>query len=180
MFSPKFCRRCLISFLLFGLILCCAADEPAPAEGRPFWNAPLVSSTPDLQAILRQSGWPQASALTGFMGMSGGLLSANQPTVWLARSADSLYVAWRAPVLKGRKLPASATGRDGPVWNDDAIEFFIDSGRTHREYYQFIVNAGGVRYDGRSRDAAWNGDWQVSTAKDDTARAGLPRSLLKP
>lgn len=148
------------------------ADAPQ-ASGRAFWPVPTVSSTPGPEVLLADEGWPQASAFTGFSLLSTGLLSRSQPVFWLARDASHLLVGWRVPKLAGRRLKRQATGRDGRVWDDDAVEIFLDPGHTHSDYYQFIVNSAGARSDAHGRTTAWNADWEIAVTQDDAAWAGV-------
>ncbi len=148
-----------------------AADAPG-AGGKPFWSVPLVSAIPTAQELAAVASWPQASALTGFSGLSSGQLSRLQPVVWLARTEAALVVAWRVPRLGQAPFAKGVGDRDGAVWNDDAVEIFIDPGHTHRAYSQLIVNPAGALYDGRGRDPSWSSTAEIGVAESATAWAG--------
>jgi hypothetical protein len=95
-------------------------------------NVPLVSERPRAAALAREGHWAGAGAISGFRCLTTGAPARRQPVVWLARS--------NPPV-------AACPVRDGPVWNDDAVEFFVapESGARYR---QVVVNAAGTVYDG--------------------------------
>ena len=60
---------------------------------------------------------------------------------------------------------AKADARDADqVWQDDCIEFFVEPVKGSGEERHFAVSAGGMLYDSRNNDKAWNGDW-TATAK---------------
>jgi len=85
---------------------------------------------------------------------------------WLAYDAENLYVAVRCgePNLPG--LVMKATQRDGPCWEDDSIELFVATDPARKTYYQFIVNAADVMFDGKGWDKAWNGKWTAATGRE--------------
>ncbi len=149
------------------------ADAPGDDGTRPLWSVPEVATVPVPTTLLQGGEWPEAAAFTGFSELSSGVLSRSQPVVWLARDGQRLYMAWRAPRVKGAPLAQATTERDGPLWNDDSIELFLDPGHTHRDYLQLIINAAGTLYDGRGRDPSWNSDAQVQTAVGAEAWAGV-------
>jgi len=161
----------LVSLILLPLVAA-SADDPV-ACGRAFWTAPTAASCPVPQAFLSPDPWPQASAFTGFAGLASGVLTRNQPVFWIARDDSRLLIAWRVPRLGKGPFAKAATERDGPVWNDDAIEVFLDPGHTHKDYFQFIVNAAGTLFDARGRDATWNADCDVKVAENANAWAGV-------
>ncbi len=66
---------------------------------------------------------------------------------------------------------------DQPVWEDDAIEFFVQPDVAEKRYYQFIVNAAGSRFDSEGKDPAWNGVWE---SRVETASAGWRGRILIP
>ena len=67
-----------------------------------------------------------------------------------------------------RELLANATERDGPAWQDDSVELFLDTNRDRRTFYQIIVNPKGVFFDqdAGAKDLAgpkWDGPITVAT-----------------
>ncbi len=47
--------------------------------------------------------------------------------------------------------------RDGPVWESDSFEVFVDCGQV----YRFAVGASGAMYDARDGDSSWNAPWRA-------------------
>jgi len=147
------------------------ADDPLQGA-RPLWCVTTPAGAPGPEALLAGKDWP-SSCLTGFVELASAKLSRSQPVVWLSCDGTALHVAWRIPRLGDAPFAAGATERDGPLWNDDSFEVFLDPGHTHREYLQFIINSAGTLYDGRGRDASWNSGAEVSVAQDAAAWAGV-------
>jgi hypothetical protein len=58
---------------------------------------------------------------------------------------------------------------DGPVYADDSVELFLEPVAGSGNYFQFVTNVVGARYEGAGMDKSWNGAWEaVATAKDGT------------
>jgi hypothetical protein len=67
-----------------------------------------------------------------------------------------------------KELVAKVHQRDGDVWNDDCLEFFLDTNRDRKMYYQFDINPIGTVYDGTGvGQKNYNADVQVATSRDD-------------
>ena len=63
---------------------------------------------------------------------------------------------------------AKARPHDGPVWEDDAVEIFLQPPGSEA-YYHFAVNAAGSQYEARctsgNLDAGWNCEWQAKAGR---------------
>jgi len=64
-------------------------------------------------------------------------------------------------------------GRDEPVWEDNAVEFFVSPGTDLRHYYELDATPLGGQFDARNEwwwktDSTWNGAWQVAARLDGT------------
>ena len=77
--------------------------------------------------------------------------------VHCARTPSALCVAFRC--FHGRKdqMVTAVTSHDGPVWEDDSVEVFLDAQDTQFSYYHFVINARGALYDA-SNNAPRRGD----------------------
>ena len=85
------------------------------------------------------------------------VLSDRQTTVFLSGDAENLY--WGA-VSAGENLKTVVKNRDGNVWEDDSLEFYVTSGRDNAPMHHFIVNSADAVYDAviarGSEDPRWN------------------------
>jgi hypothetical protein len=67
-----------------------------------------------------------------------------------------------------KEMIAKIHDRDGDVWTDDCIEFFLDTNLDRKTYYQFDVNSLGTVYDGTGiGQRNFNANVQVATSRDD-------------
>ena len=89
-------------------------------------------------------------------------------TAWLLSHGDSLYLAVRAEKESLKHLVAKHTERDSDVWQDEALELFIDPWSSrHDRYFHVAINAKGTLRDARERDdLTWNAAWEVATGRD--------------
>jgi|GEM_PF-2559068 len=123
-------------------------------------NAPTFSGNPPvIDGKMDPGEWDGASAAPVCL-TSNGDLASPRGRFYVGRSAGNLYLAFvtdsmlRMPVAKALK-------RDGNLWEDDAVEFYL---KADSYTYQVIVNSSGVIYDNRSGDAAWNGPWKAAVS----------------
>lgn len=146
-------------------------------------DVPLVT-VPQVPLTAGQPDWRFAPQVTGFQLAQGGRLAKQQTFAQTGYDARNLYVRFRCPVPDTKKLQGEKQERDGAVWQDDAVEFFVDPLQSKKRFYHFIVNCRGSRYDSRDGDAAWNGEWdcavEVSAEKSEwTCALVVPFSTLE-
>ncbi|MCX7597376.1 MAG: hypothetical protein N2512_00720, partial [Armatimonadetes bacterium] len=135
--------------------LVCHAVGPVPMV-----TAPLIGDNSIvLDGALTEGVWRQAQQPAPFLRLGAMDLAPVQPVVLVCRDSANLYVGARLPKLPGAPVKAAVSQRDGPVWEDDALEVFLDPGRTKARYYQFIANAGGTQWDSAGKDGGWNAAW---------------------
>ncbi len=67
--------------------------------------------------------------------------------VGILSDAENLYFLVTAMEPSPEKLRVRTTEKDGPVWGDDGMEFFIYPPTADNSYYHLIVNTKGVVYD---------------------------------
>ena len=95
-----------------------------------------------------------------------------------------LYLGFVCSEARMAALKADVTERDGRVWTDDAIEFFLDPDRGHERYFHLVANAAGVQYDrqvGANETRDWDADWRVAVARGKTGwtvEAAVPFAAL--
>ncbi len=127
----------------------------------PMVAPPTVVGGVVVDGALTDAAWGTAQQVAVFRGLSGGL-PASQPVVLVCRDAVNLYVGASLPKPKGTLPKMTVSNRDGMVWEDDALEVFINPGATGSRYYQFIANAAGTQWDSAGKDGAWNASWQAA------------------
>ncbi len=153
-------------------------DDPAV----PLVAVPAVARTIQLDGRLEAAEWVQGGGPSALVSVPGGVPVEPQPRVLVAFDAEALYVGARLPLAGGGRPVAGVTDHDGSLWEDDALEVFVDPGHSHATYYQFIVNSVGVRWDSRGRDSSWDGAWEAATGTEDdawTAEIKIPFASLE-
>lgn len=156
-----------------GVVLAAAAGEAAA----PVLSAGYLTVPPVMGPEVDPSQWRAAGATDTFFTLGSGQRVPDAPLLRAAFDDRCLYLAVTVPLPTGARPKADARERDGQVWNDDAIEVFVDPAGLHQCEYQFIVNAAGARADLRDQDPTWNGDWEaVATVRPDgwTAVLAVP------
>lgn len=133
----------------------------------PAYTVRRVGSPPDIDGVLTEYASAEALCLSTIKG-------GNTFEVRLLWNDDALYLSY---LVTDTDLLAEVTKRDGDVWLDDSVEWFIDilgndgGGRDPKANYmlpddfQGIVNVSNIQLDSRGTDEAevdiiWDGDWQ--------------------
>lgn len=153
-----------------------SAKDLGIARGLPWIVIPQITRPPTIDGTLAKGEWSGASEVADFV-VAGSEKPYQYPTkAWIATDGRMLYVGARCGLIDGQPPRAVTKQRDGSVWLDDAVEFYIQSG-PGEHYYQFIVNAGGTRYDGRhvyergvlKPGPSWNVDYKAKTGREKDA-----------
>lgn len=138
-------------------------ETPAPAPAAeadklPEAVIPVPAVPPVIDGALDDACWQQAPLLPmGFLW--GGLEKPKQKTeVRVLADREAFYVAFTCSESHMQQISAEKTERDSEVWQDDDVEVFLLPGRTpSANYYQVLVNAGGVVADlFPAGDLAWD------------------------
>jgi hypothetical protein len=140
-------------------------EQSCSYTGTSLHNLLKATSTPVIDGNLGE--YTLAEALT-FSPSSGG----NTVTVKTLWDAEALYFGIE---VADTELNASVTTRDGSVWSEDAIEWFVDtyndggsldpnSPYMRTDDYQGIVNIINTKYDAQGTTSgtpsgSWNGAW---------------------
>ncbi|MHB0999342.1 MAG: family 10 glycosylhydrolase [Armatimonadota bacterium] len=153
---------------------------PDKVQPLPEISVPVISSAPVIDGKLDDSVWQQASsALIQVTNLGHDVTRTTD--VKIIRDNLNLYIGFRASEPRTGSVKATVTERDGPVFQDDSIELFLDPQGTGAVYYHFAMNTLGTRFDQKVSDTAWNGDWQgaVSVGSDSwAAEISIPFSIL--
>lgn len=147
---------------------------------------PATDKAPELDGSLKDPVWSKAAVIDKFYYYQDkGTKLDNQTKVYMLHDKDNLYIGFKCFEKNMGKLKASQLPHDGNVFADDSIEMLFDTTNNKFDYLQLCFNAAGSRFDmqcagghnlgantfavnyGRKkvRNAAWNADWQVKTAK---------------
>lgn len=137
------------------------ADQPTRF---PELLIPRISQAPAIDGTIHADEYAGFAAATGFVKLPSERITAHQPVFRIAYDDKAFYLAVSSPEI-GRMPQTNITRRDGNVWEDDGIEFFLVPERAKTgDFYQIIANYAGVIFDQFMRPGqspaeciAWNG-----------------------
>jgi hypothetical protein len=130
------------------------------AAGGPPWRivAAHVEQPPKIDGALDDPGWDRARRVGPFRIANTTRLCKEQMLAFVLYSDDALFFGFAAEDADVTGGPSARDSDD--VWQTDCAEIFLSParGRTAAEWFQFIVNSAGARYDG-SLDAKVGAKW---------------------
>lgn len=146
-------KTCLLAAVLLGLT--------ASA-----FDLPLAKRTPAVDGVLSPGEWDEGVTLAGFLSHVPSLRLApgNEGTATFLSDGKTLFVAFHVKAHNidiGGGLKATADRRDGPVYDDDAVELVVEGDEAGRVAH-FVVNSKDVVFDRLAKpgndvvDVAWN------------------------
>ena len=119
-------------------------------------EAPLEFSvarkTPNVDGKIGKNEYPFSAEGLRVVAKGSAVYSSIQNRWYCAWDEKNFYAALKAP---GGKLLTAADTRDGHVYNDDCVEFFIQH-PVNKKVYQFIFNSKGTVFDSSGGNPAWN------------------------
>ncbi|MFH1075055.1 MAG: carbohydrate-binding family 9-like protein [Candidatus Firestonebacteria bacterium] len=175
-------------------------------------NCAKISEAPVLDGEINEAVWQKCESVTGFLYNFEEEISKNQlegkfkdmqgkpalqqTTAWVCYDDKNLYLAFKCEEPNPAKMKAGAQGQDDVIWQDDCVEFFLDSENTKTSYYHIILNSQGVPYDhyvksvkkGKKNQVAldknirWNTEGEIKAFVGDTfwsVEASLPLASFK-
>jgi hypothetical protein len=123
---------------------------------QPPLSIPRADEAPSIDGDLSESAWdrPADVPLLGRMDQSReGILSTS---VWLTAHEQGLSVAFRCEEPQPDRMRLNVEQRDGNAFLDDCVELMLAPEGQENAYYQFVVNAQGVLYDGKRFDGSFD------------------------
>ena len=164
--TESLARRARDELALVGEAPAGAADGPTT---RPTAVARRLAGELTIDGTLDDPAWADAVPVAHRPGGE----SVGQYDARVLWDDRALYLGVRVPEPSPGTVRAEVTTRDGPVWQDDCVEFFLAPGRSTSRYVQLIVNAAGTYYDGtgstRSTSAVWDSGATVASDRADGA-----------
>ncbi len=124
----------------------------------------LFASTWTPMIVIPEAESAKTAAYFGELAVVDGSAKADVVTRgWLWTQGDKLHLRVEADEPLMSEIPKAVTKRDGSVWEDDTIDFFIRT--TEGKVFHYIFNAIGTQYDELDGDKFWNGTWTVSVER---------------
>ena len=144
---------------------------------------PSADASITIDGVIKPDEWNKAAQVTNFTGFETKepIKADAQTTAYATFDSTNLYLAFRA-VGPTDNLVTKVADRDGPVWEDDAMEIFLQPEIGKEDYYQFVINSKGVIFDTKGmKGGLWNGPWKAATsvASDSwTGEVSIPLKAL--
>lgn len=101
-----------------------------------------------LDGIMDESAWRNAAAVTNFVTPRPSVPADPQTSALLMADNDFLYVGFVCYEPHIEKLVRQIKGRQGALWSDDCVEFFLDPTSSGAWVYHWIVNPNGAQWEG--------------------------------
>ena len=98
---------------------------------------------------------PYMYVIDGYMKPEDLPYSDRSPKSYFAWDDECIYFAM---VSEGSNLKSSVTEHDGPVYNDDSVDFFVSHNGSKSPLHHFIFNSLGTVYDAKDDDRSWNAE----------------------
>jgi len=134
-----------LSVLLFSFVWVkaeAAAETPVPEIG-----ISKAISAPVIDGKLTDEAW-KTSVQTGDFMQSDGEKTVEQKTIaYISYDDNNLYIAFKCFDAGLKDLVAEQAQRDGPLWEDDSVEVFLDPANEQKDFYHIIINPKGAIYD---------------------------------
>jgi hypothetical protein len=135
---------------------------------RPRIMIPLLSDEPNLDGKLTDPFWERAARISGFVGLEKNDLAAGRPVVYVAYTSKGLYFGLDRKLPAGMSPRAVLSQHDSAIYQEDAIEMYMQPKGMNDGFYQFIGSAIGTQYDMRSDGkkadvGGYNPEWQMKT-----------------
>ena len=168
------------------------SGSPTPAQELPtrdfMMRAVKTAAAPDIDGVLEADEWRDAARVGDFLQYQPvwGNPAEFATTVFLLYDNTHLYVAFEAH--DPDPLISQMTVRDGPLWNDDSVQIYLDSFHDGRSGYYFMTNVLGTQLDGRvsedgnSDDQEWDAPWRSATERTETGyttEIAIPLSAIQ-
>mgnify|MGYP006288846209 FL=1 len=151
-------------------------DDPRPLLSKPERNTEIPEGAkttksgyfedpPRIDGLLGDKAWKDCEVIYDFKIVTGALPADHPGKVRIGYDEKNLYMAIECLEKNLPGVVADVTERDGPCNLDDSVEIFIDTNLDRKTYFQFMINANGVLYDG----FGWNARWDADDIRVETA-----------
>ncbi len=124
-----------------------AAYEDYVSNYREVKIYPLMDKI-KIDGMLDEPDWKNSETTTRFRLAFGENPIRQQTGIKLTYDADNLYVGFECQEPRPKELKTTVRKQDGPIWEDNDVELFINDPMMGGNYIQLLVNAAGVVCDG--------------------------------
>lgn len=148
-------------------------------------SAAYTGSAITVDGVIDEPAWSSTEILGPFRVCNDSQTTETLSTAKVLYGDDALYVAFEFGEPNMDLLVATNTQHDAGVWGEDSFELYINTDGLRLPFYKFTANAIGTKSEtvqsADGIDDAWNGEWEVKTARNAggwSAEARIPYSTL--
>jgi hypothetical protein len=145
-----------------------------------------IAEPPVIDGRLDDACWEQATHVDGFWRERIDAPEHERTEAWLCYDSRAIYVAFRCHDSRPSEIRYDQKKRQGSLYRDDQVQFWLDVENKSQNFYSFRVNPAGTQEDrvpgGASEKIEWRGDWRAAAAIDEggwTAEMAIPFSILR-
>ena len=137
---------------------------------------PKITIPPKIDGRLNDGCWKEMAILKDFVFHKDGEPASEQTIGHLGYDDKNLYIAFKCLDLQVENIVAYEKEHDGRVWEDDAIEIFLDTNHDKNSYYHLITNSIGTQFNQlrntakritTPKDEKWNANWEIKTSVEE-------------
>ncbi len=152
----------------------CRLEPVSDYRAEPFVlivDIPRLAAAPKIDGAVAENEWAGAAAIDNLMVPATTNVAVPLTKYRAGFDDQAVYFAFRCELEPGAKPQVKTKKHDGPVYDDDSIEFFIWPAGSPSNYYQLVVNSIGAYFDAKylmepgtgnllASDNSWNPQWQ--------------------
>jgi hypothetical protein len=157
-------RHCLTFLVLLAVVPGAGGALAQSKYKPPVVVCPLAAQAPVLDGRIEGGEWAGAGVLSDFILLGSQGMPTLKTHVYLLHTAAALYIGAQMDDDKPSELVANITSRDDRVFDDDALEFFVDTSGQRQGHAHLAVNSRGAQFDEYDHDVAENFEWNVVAA----------------
>ncbi|KPJ52119.1 hypothetical protein AMJ39_08590 [candidate division TA06 bacterium DG_24] len=135
--------------------------------------SPTLKTAPKIDGLLENDVWDDLVPITVFGSPDGERRGTETLRFYFGHHDEHLYLATWCRESSVGELVANTTAdeRDGPLWQEDCVEYFFDTDYDRKSYVQLFIGPQGGVFDQLCYvtpehyefDQGWNGGWEVAT-----------------
>ncbi len=152
--------------------------------GRAKAEAMKATGSINLDGVLDDASWEKTPRIQVVYRKEYGSKSDISTVARILYDKENIYIGVECPEPLMKDIKDAVTKRDGPVWEENEVEIFIDTANEQKSFYQLLVNTLGCVADFRN-DNGKTCDWDakakvvVNKAADNwSVEIAIPYSAL--
>ncbi|MFP4027239.1 MAG: sugar-binding protein [Candidatus Brocadiia bacterium] len=161
-------KYCLILLILVAVAVRCGAAKEDSARVVNLYDVRRIEQPPVIDGKLDEKCWQDKPVITDMVlrDASTRIRAKVQTSTKIIYDDKAIYVGIHMNEPNPAGLRKRIKKYDGPLWWDDSVEIYLESGCSHEEYFKFMSTPLGTRADWRARETPMGFklfDWGTGT-----------------